>query len=567
MTTFDKYATTQANIKLPPVSPGRSNTDVDFTMGQPTSGRSKGTVSEFSVGVRPYDLSGNLNFLATRFHDIPTEIDGSLFLPDAVGRLLHPGWEHPYSHVDPRILEEDIRNQGDVVAPLFADTPEDRALQYLWWFNPMLLDLEGVDDGSFRFLAGRSGPLSNIWVLGNEDDKNRVRRVLQENFTAQEQKQMEDLIIRIAYSSDALGGAGGLYRHNFFNKGGHLIEIPYSVLTIQDLKRGSSAHRGAFPRGFGSRKNRGSARGVVNDDFNDSTLTHELVHFLRANDDKRGHGAHPRVHIGIGHGMVDRDEEEKRTAFEEIARTRSGLPFDSASYYKFVDPDLYPPPDIFPARPTEDNLVEAHIARTLDKQLLEGIKLPKAHPFPNHTSEELRRALESWKGNQGPLTFPTELVKRFPELGVFHPLYESPGKYRETLQKFFKGKKGKSAILAVESKYPKSEIARVKIPDKYWKDLDGGLKNPEAIDSYFAQRVQKDGKEYIQRTHIFDPTANASKSADRARRKLASSTPGKLIEYRDGVPFEVENPLGNSVEAIPSRRRTSGIGRTRRGGF
>ena len=168
-------------------------------------------------------------------------------------------------------------------------------------------------------------------------------------------------------------------------------------------------------------------------------------------------------------------------------------------------------------------------------------------PLPSVVARELRNFEARNRRGTEIQNFPDDRILGLPGLKT-HPLFQSRAGYKKILSRFYDGKKGKDAIRATERIFPLSEIGKAKIPNRnVVAPMNRRIKNPEAVDSYFAQRVNLGGKEYVARTHVYDPTADGSKSADRARRELVAQFPGQLIEYKDGNPVVVDNPLGNSV--------------------
>lgn len=192
-------------------------------------------------------------------------------------------------------------------------TPEE-VVKCGWWMYPNESDIKGIDDpsvvslGTFDELpASAMTVASKIAILGPEDERKRVKKVLTENFTAKElKKAVEDdgIVITVAPAGE---GASGWYMGK--QRG---VKIPQIV---------------------------------VDPGASEDTITHEFVHHLRRVDDSRGGIARcpfpltEEKALGDGYMALSKQQqgalnnwEEAATVAEATVRTRQPEPRPTGYY-------------------------------------------------------------------------------------------------------------------------------------------------------------------------------------------------------------------------------------------
>lgn len=191
-------------------------------------------------------------------------------------------------------------------------TPE-QIVECGWWMYPAESDIKGIDDpssimtGEFELPTDAMAVASKIAILGPADERERVKKVLKDNFTAKELKKAvkdQGIVITVAPAGQ---GASGWYRGKQFG-----VKTPQIV---------------------------------VDPGASEDTITHEFVHHMRREDETRGGIARCPFPLtsekGIGSDYMALTEsqkgtliniEEAATVAETVARTRQPEPRPTGYY-------------------------------------------------------------------------------------------------------------------------------------------------------------------------------------------------------------------------------------------
>lgn len=203
----------------------------------------------------------------------------------------------------------DLDDREELILPSRC-TPEE-VLQ--WWLDPSSCDIDGIDT--------EDSPIYDVSSVGDHEkrsiqrriavvdagpeERERVRKVLSDSFTAQELRDMASNGSFVIRSVPYMGGATGCY---YKRQDG--VEVPLIV-----LEQGSTA----------------------------DNMVHEMVHHLRASDPSRKGILSSHLNIdGMLSGLRSRlpgtrrkvEEEERLTVAETVVRT--GLDPVQSGYYDGV---------------------------------------------------------------------------------------------------------------------------------------------------------------------------------------------------------------------------------------
>ena len=355
---------------------------------------------------------------------VPTDKSGNIPKDLAILRLLD---EREGSRTGrKRSALVDVGVEADQKAPRKAKTDGDRLAQYLWYMHPNESDLAKIDTSDASWappkVDGKRGPAVAI-VGARSDEMEAIRKAIDDSFTQRERRLMRGLVIEIRKSAGR--GVNGYYQKavGFGNTNFDQIVIARGALRMNPPKGGPQKGRS----------------------FADSTLVHEVIHFLRAHDKKRTGVTKRPKNIGR-----DRDIEETFTDGETIARMKMPPWSRSGGYY----PGGY---------------VEREVNMTHDRMLVQNIR---KNGKPAQDPSAMRRAGHrvTRDGRDIEAAAEVEDVK--------------PG----TLRKMWKSKKGLPAVKTVEARFPDMKISKAQLTG-----------HREAVDTYW--RLKKEGQTI--ETHIY----------------------------------------------------------------
>ena len=377
----------------------------------------------------------------------------------------------------------DLGVEADSKVPLRAKTDDDRLAQYLWYMHPNESDLAKIDtpDASWAppKVDGKRGPTVAI-VGAKKEEVEAIRKIIDRSFTQHEKRLMRGVVIEVKHSAGS--GIAGFYR-----KASGSINFDQIVVARDMLKQDP-------PRG-------GPQKGET---VYDSTLVHELIHFLRARDQKRS-GAAARSG-NLDRFNRDRDIEETFTDGETIARMKTPS-WDRRG-------DGYYPGD----RESQRDKI------THDRMLLLNVRKGEE---PKHDPTTMSRA------GLRVTRLGDEIAEASRRSGIPEP----------DLRKMWKSKKGLPAVKSTDARFPHLNIARASVRG-----------SKEAIDTYWRLK----GKKHTVLTHIHAPNRRPSVAA---LHRIAAPTDGSLTEYQDGraVPVDRSAPAASYAAARQQARRRAGI--------
>lgn len=212
------------------------------------------------------------------------------------------------------------------------DNAVDKVLSYAWWLMPNQVDLTGLDDlrgdSPLVFLhTGKDKSGEGTYMIGSPENKKIAQKIIKENFTARERGLLGDVIINLEGELAGTGAAGthSLGHYNVPGRNISLIEINPNYLKL-------NARDEMFNHGK-----------LAGNKIDDSTLTHEVIHHLRAVDPARKGSSVSRESLTESHGRFlgheDRDLEEAMTDAETMARAHMNPINQTAGYHQFVKGD------------------------------------------------------------------------------------------------------------------------------------------------------------------------------------------------------------------------------------
>lgn len=228
-------------------------------------------------------------------YDIPTGPDGKVPKEALIARFLNTG-EGDRGGAKRNALI-DIDDYAKVQIP--ADPTPEQAKK--WWAYPNESDIQGIDNplqnifgGLENGSKGAKEAHKGIAIMGGTKEQQQiVRQAIADSFTVAEQRKMMGTTI---YITDLRKAAGEYHGKSY--GGSYLIKL--------DRRHGINA----------------------------DTVTHELIHHLRAVDDKR---EEPLLRARSPYIGKDRDLEESATVAESMARHK---PYDfmgNTGYYSLMD--------------------------------------------------------------------------------------------------------------------------------------------------------------------------------------------------------------------------------------
>ena len=239
-------------------------------------------------------------------YEIPTLKDGRIPSSVALMRLI----DKQYSLANPQESKPwiDVKETSKHVAPLYPDTNQDRILQFTWWVNPSLMDIQHIDTKDPIWLDvedAKNQKRAQVVIIGTKAERAAVRKIIEDNFTDKERAMMEGTIIDVK-DNDPRKNVAAFYRGAGWVDG-----------TNSDYIAIGSRHLFKTPDKEGP--NAGNP-------INDNALTHELVHLLNFKD------AAYRDTVR----RIDNDSNEKWTDAETLTRQRGGPYQDNVGYYKDI---------------------------------------------------------------------------------------------------------------------------------------------------------------------------------------------------------------------------------------
>lgn len=217
-------------------------------------------------------------------------------------------------------LDNQARNNN--VAPKVAITSEDVSIQNQWLADPGDADIIGVDFVSpFR----RPGPVDRPAqprkeepadpkeitkgkfpyqiVGGSEKQRKQIDESLRRNFTADELKESEGMVIEIGRGNAAQSGAAAFYVY----RAGDSIRAMNSIVSRKAASIPGLKHYIKLGKEFGD-------VGISD------AITHEYTHHLRAKRLERGEGKLTKRKDVRLIGLADSDIEESATDLESVSR-------------------------------------------------------------------------------------------------------------------------------------------------------------------------------------------------------------------------------------------------------
>tara|TARA_R100000808_G_scaffold1155_1_gene5443 strand:- start:10208 stop:15418 length:5211 start_codon:yes stop_codon:yes gene_type:complete len=501
----------------------------------------------------------------------------------------------------PRMVSVDVSRQANLVGREESTgkvKPDlnalNRVLSYAWYLLPNQVDVHAMDykptDTPLVFLNKQGKTSGNrLTVMGTEQEKEAVKKILQDNFTEKEQKLLKNATISLTPPSGI--NVAGVY----FERGSSdLIEVgPRHMRTS-----GAETHKRGPYKGEG---------------IDDNTLTHEVIHLLRNRDPERTASAKEQGY----HSGQDQDFEEALTDAETLIRMRRNPGISKGAGYHYlvqgaIDPVTWADESKklrvrFQQMPEADqkkyinrianNLPEKDrkkfVAKMLkdkksavrklgsglrtsdekafyDRMVLLGRTMDpehKAHLYstsadpdrPNEKYKEVSLKALNSKVPEEELKLARTMIdvylstdKPLKDNEKFKKLIAQRGYTLKEAEEFaeesLKGKKGKAAINALKNNFAHTTISTLKNKGR-----------AELVDRYFRLEVEDEKGKTIDEivAHIYDPEADA-KNAE----VIDAIVPDvieeghkvNLIEYKDGKAHKVKIP----ASARPSRISNAG---------
>ena len=465
------------------------------------------------------DLNSFLGIGGQTIVRIPSDNKGVINQNQAIARLMQVEDGDRGGRV--RNAFVDLAAAAETVAPDKPKTDEERLAQYKWYLHPNESDFDTVDTPNAKWID-RSGSVPvALNIRGNAKDRKAVIEIINDNFSNHEKRLMGGLTIDV--KANAGHGAAGWYRMAVGKGREHdLITVGRNYLYQNPPKSGP---------------NKGK-------EIDDVTLTHELVHYLRARDNKRSKD--PLVQRagpvgGSKHGLSgkDRDLEESFTDSEALIRHTKNPTNMSAGYHQFLTEKQNPGAAAGDTRPrTEREYVVFDKAIMMgERQKVNGkyIAKPTASQLQLSVSDiEKEDYVERWS-------------KMKPETREVVFGHKDPKDVYKSASKLFKHKKGAHAYNAIAKTYPSLTLSQLK--------HDGPV---EAIDTYWSYKAVLDNKPVTFNTQVFSPKGNISR-----REAIDIAVPDKTVkkprlgEWRDGKLFKVRIPSSEKPpepKTLKSRR-------------
>ena len=437
-------------------------------------------------------------------YSVPTDSKGNIPQDVAVARLLDiekgdRGGRNRNAFVDLAVL-------SDTLVPEKPTTDAERLQQYAWYLHPNESDIAKVDTPNAKWVD-RSGsqPIAMV-IKGTKADRAAVIQIINDNFTNSEKKAMRGLTIDV--KANAGHNAAGWYRMATGKSSTHdLITIGRNYLFTTPDKEGPNAGK----------------------EIDDVTLTHEMVHFLRARDKNRKDPItqRPGDHLTMG----DRDLEESFTDSEALVRHTKAPTTIKAGYHQFLKPGQNPGEAAGDDAPKTDRQYVVYDKALMmgDTRTVNGKLVPRvpARALEEEIYQELLRGKQlqpgdAWSQQKG---------------------FRSEKDRNKATRKMFKHKKGVRAYSSVAKAYPSLTLSKLK--------HDGPV---EAIDTYWQYKAQVDNKPVTFVTQIYSPKANISKNTaiDIAVPDRPAKDP-QLSEWRDGKRVKVRIPR-DEKPPLPRKR-------------
>ena len=416
----------------------------------------------------------------------------------------------------------DLAVAAEDIAPDKPKTDEERLAQYKWYLHPNETDFNTVDTPNAKWID-RSGSVPvALNIRGNAKDRKAVIQVINDNFSNHEKRLMGGLTIDV--KEKAGHNAAGWYRMAV-GKGKE-----HNLITI--------GRRYLYQTPPTTGPNQGK-------EIDDVTLTHELVHYLRARDPKRSKD--PLVQRagivgGSKYGLSgkDRDLEESFTDSEALIRHTKNPTKLQAGYHQFLKDEQNPG-----AAAGKDQPLTERQYVVYDKAIMMGERDKVNGKFiPKPTAKQLNETafmieqpdyVEKWS-------------KEKPEIREELWGHRDPNAIYKSTSKLFKHKKGAHAYNAIAKAYPSLTLSQLK--------HDGPV---EAIDTYWSYKAVLNNKPVTFNTQVFSPGANITRNEaiDIAVPDKAVKNP-RLAEWRDGKLFKVRIPKSEkppTPRTLKSRRR------------
>jgi hypothetical protein len=459
---------------------------------------------------------------------IPTDSKGVIDQNIAIARLMQVEDGDRGGRV--RNAFVDLATAADGIAPDKPTTDQERLAQYAWYLHPNETDFKTVDTPNAKWVD-RSGSVPvALSIKGNAKDRKSVIQVINDNFSNHEKRIMAGLTIDV--KANAGQNAAGWYRMAQGKGKEHdLITIGRQYLYQTPPVTGPNQGK----------------------EIDDVTLTHELVHYLRARDPKRSKD--PLVQrAGIVGGSTyglsgkDRDLEESFTDSEALVRHTKNPTKLQAGYHQFLKAEQKPGK----AAGKDEPLTERQYV-VYDKAILMGERNKVNGKFiPKPTAGQLAETASMIEQPDYVQKWAGETPDRREELWG----HRDPNAIYKSTSKLFKHKKGANAYNAISKAYPSLTLSQLK--------HSGPV---EAIDTYWSYKAVLNNKPVTFSTQIYSPRANITRNEaiDIAVPDKAVKDP-RLGEWRDGKLFTVQIPKSEKPPT-PRTLKTRRPLRKRRGGI
>ena len=492
----------------------------NLAIEQDTKERINRQRAERGQPITEIDPSGYIGVGGQTIIRIPSDKNGVINQNLAIARLMQVEEGDRGGRV--RNAFVDLAAAADTVAPDKPKTDEERLTQYKWYLRPNESDFNTVDTPNAKWID-RSGSVPvAINIRGTEKDRQAVIQVINDNFSNHEKRLMGGLTIDV--KAKAGHNAAGWYRMAYGKGKEHdLITIGRNYLYQTPPKSGPNQGK----------------------EIDEVTLTHELVHFLRARDPKRSKDPliqRPDLGRGSKYGLTakDRDLEESFTDSEALIRHTKNPTKLMAGYHQFLEEKQKPGEAAgeFAPKTEREYVVFDKAVMMGERQKVNGKYIPKP------TAAQLQLSVDDIE-SEGYVEKWGKLTPQSRELLFGH---KDPKDIYKSSSKLLKHKKGAHAYNTIAKTYPSLTLSKLK---------NSG--NVEAIDTYWTYKAMLDNKPVTFNTHVFSPNANVSRQTaiDIAVPDKSVKNP-RLGEWRDGKLFKVRIPKSEKPpepRSLKSRRR------------
>ncbi len=394
-----------------------------------------------------------------------------------------------------------------------------------WMRRPNLYDIDGIDVPDSKYRPERASLIKSL-ILGEPQNAETLKRIIENNFTQREQKVLNDVTFDLRNGS--AGKLAGFYRHAQ-NGNKSLIAInPQYMYKDKASKVGDNKLK-----------------------IDEDTATHEIVHALRHEDEERMKDKvkNKAVKGKLSYrSMQDQDLEESLTTLETDVRIADPTAYADGTgagggYWRHsgLTKDAKELGYIIPEIKTESNAKGGYV-EFYDKLLVKKEFEEYKDRFVPKDSKKIAGNFKDFHDVVHEYILEPKIISKSETKKKLKKMDLTAKDIKRIAESITKNRKGKQTIKETEKMYPSSLISTLRKNDK----------KSEAIDNYWKYEETGNGRNPV-RTHIHNKKADQTTQDEINLAVPRSANSGKLVEYNDGKidkVFQIKRLKTGEIKAL-----------------